>query len=247
MVVQRMSLEEVRLLEVDETREKPGLDIPALEYGTREMAKNGEEAEILLTHPEETLIRGFAEKGTPKRFAPGGTVYHGDTECLHLAYPTNQGLTEFDKEMKGAVKGLFSEVVDEELYWYGRDLLVDENTDPATDPQLAGLAVIDGKDYSIARTCSKFSSPDSSLNSLIDEDRLTDPETYNDLNYFLEEESGQRLEENIDTPDSGIQTVEQYLSSRGLAEESYSAARELQERDSGIEPRSCVTGFRPTS
>lgn len=245
MVVQRMSVGEVTRLEVDETRENPALDIPALEYGTREMARNGEKAEILLTHPEKTFIRGFAEKGTPRRFAPGGTVYHGDTECLHLAYPTDQGLTEFNREVKEAVEGLYSEVTDEELYWYGRDLLVAENDDPSTDAQLAGLAVIDGKDYSIARTCSKISTPDNSLEKLIAEDGLTVPETYNDMNYFLEEDTGERLEDYLETSDE-IQTVEQYLSSRGLAEGSYSAARELQERDSGIDPRSCVTGFRPS-
>lgn len=245
MVVQRMSVGEVTRLEIDDNRKNPALDIPALEYGTRAIARNGENAEILLTHPEETLIRGFAEDGAPKRFAPGGTVYHGDTECLHLAYPTDQGLTEFDNDVKETVQGLFSEVVDEELYWYGRDLLVAESNDPSSDPQLAGLAVIDGKDYSIARTCSKISEPDSSLEKLIAEDGLTDPETYNDLNYFLEPETGERLEDYLETSDE-VQAVEQYLSSKGLAEESYGAARELQERDTGIDPRSCVTDFRPT-
>lgn len=242
-----MSVGEITRLEIDENRENPALDIPALEYGTQKMAKNGETAEILLTHPEETLIRGFAEKGTPRRFAPGGTVYHGDTECLHLAYPTDKGLTEFNDEAKDTVEGLFSEVVDEDLYWYGRDLLASENGDPSTDPQVAGLAVINGRDYSIARTCSKRTSPDSSLKGLIEEDGLTSPERYSELSYFLEDEGGGGLEDVLETAGSEVQTVEQYLSDRGLDEESYRAARELQERDSGIEPRSCVTGFRPTS
>jgi len=104
-----MSSQEVTRLEVDDSRETPALDIPALEYGTREMAKNGEKAEILLTHPEETLIRGFAEKGTPRRFAHGGTVYHGDTECLHLAYPTDKGLTEFNREAVNKYFGIVNE------------------------------------------------------------------------------------------------------------------------------------------
>jgi hypothetical protein len=239
-----MSSQEVTRLEVDDSRETPALDIPALEYGTREMAKNGEKAEILLTHPEETLIRGFAEKGTPRRFAPGGTVYHGDTECLHLAYPTDKGLTEFNREAKKTVEGLFSEVVDEDLYWYGRDLLASENGDPSTDPQVAGLAAINGKDYSIARTCATFSQNTDSIDQMIAEDGLTDPETYRDMNYFFEEEVGEGVQDYLFV-DSEVRTVEDYLSDRGLAEESYRAARDLQERDEGIEPRSCVTGFRP--
>ncbi|MFB6174517.1 MAG: hypothetical protein ABEJ87_00900, partial [Candidatus Nanohalobium sp.] len=134
-----MSIGEVTRLEIDETKEKPALDIPALEYGTQEMAENGEKAEVLLTHPEETLTRGFAEEGTPRRFAPGGTVYHGDTECLHLAYPSDQDLHEFEREAKGEIYRIFSDVTGEDLYWYGRDLLVDRNGDPAQDPQVAGL------------------------------------------------------------------------------------------------------------
>lgn len=239
-----MSSGEVTRLEVDDSREKPALDIPALEYGTREMARNGEEAEILLTHPEETLTRGFAERGTPKRFAPGGTVYHGDTECLHLAYPTGKGLSEFDAEMKWQLEALFSDLTGEDLYWNGRDLLADRNGDPATDPQVAGLAIINGRDYSIARTCATFSKNPDSIDEMITEDGLTDPETYRELNYFLEEEVGEGLQDYL-AVDSQVQTVEEYLSGKGLAEEAYSAARELQERDSGIEPRSCVTGFRP--
>lgn len=239
-----MSSGEVTRLEVDDSRERPALDIPALEYGTQEMAKQGEEAEILLTHPEETLTRGFAEKGTPRRFAPGGTVYHGDTECLHLAYSTDKGLGEFDAEMKWQLEALFSGLTGEDLYWHGRDLLADRNDDPATDPQVAGLAVIDGKDYSIARTCATFSENTDSVDRMISEDGLTDPETYSDMNYFFEEEAGEGLEDYL-AVDSQVQTVEEYLSDRGLASESYAAARELQERESGIEPRSCVTGFRP--
>lgn len=239
-----MSAEEVTRLEVDDSRENPTLDIPALEYGTREMAKDGEAAEILLTHPEETITRGFAEEGMPRRFAPGGTVYHGDTECLHLAYPTDKSLSEFDAEMKWQLESIFSDLTGEDLYWHGRDLLADRDGDPATDPQVAGLAVIDGKDYSIARTCATFSQNTDAVDQMIAEDGLTDPETYRNMNYFFEEEVGKGLQDYL-AVDSQVQTVQEYLSDRGLADESYVAARQLQERESGIKPRSCVTDFRP--
>jgi hypothetical protein len=126
----------------------------------------------------------------------------------------------------------------------GRDLLADRNNNPATDPQVAGLAVINGRDYSIARTCATFSQNTDSVDDMIAEDGLTDPEIYGDMNYFFEEEVGEGLQ-NYLTVDSEVQTVEEYLSDRGLAGESYNAARILQKRDEGIEPRSCVTGFRP--
>jgi hypothetical protein len=208
------------------------------------MAKKGEEVKMLLTHPEETLIRGFAEEDTPRRFAPGRTVYHGDTEFLHLAYPTDKGLNEFDAEMKRQLRSIFSNLTGEDLYWHRRDLQANRNNDPSTDPQVAGLAVIDGKDYSIARTCATFSQNTDSIDEMIAEDGLTDPETYRDMNYFFEEEVGEGLQDYLFV-DSEVRTVEDYLSDRGLAEESYRAARDLQERDEGIEPRSCVTGFRP--
>lgn len=241
-----MSIGELTRLEIDDERENPALDIPALEHGTREMAKNGEKAEILLTHPEQTLIRGFAEKGTPRRFAPGGTVYHGDTECLHLAYPTDKGLTEFETEAKDLVEGLFSELVDENLYWNGRDLMVGEEYNPEVDPQLAGLALTNGKDYSIARSCTKATYPSKETEMMISEDGLTSPETYEKLNYFLEPQTGTTLQQHLNTEEK-IQTVENYLTERGLDEDSYRAARELQGRNRGTEPRSCVTDFRPTS
>jgi len=235
-------------IHVTNSRDQPALDIPALEFATRELARGGERPEILLTHPENTLVRGFAEEGVPRRFAPGGTVYHGDTECIHKEYDPGLSLSELEEKSKSSIYEVLEGVVGEGMYWYGRDLLYQEGDEisPAIDPQIAGMALMNGKDYSTARVCITGNPPTQQVKEIIEDDGLTSPEMYNDLSYFLEEETGSRIEHLLEVEEDPV-SVENYLEQKGLKEDAYEAARELQKRERGIVPRNCVSDFRPSS
>ncbi len=235
-------------LHVTNFRDQPALDIPALEFATRELARIGERPEILLTHPENTLIRGFAEEKGPRRFAAGGTVYHGDTGCIHKEYDPDLSLSELEAKSKSTIYEVLKDVVGEEMYWYSRDLLYEEGDEisPETDPQIAGMALMNGRDYSTARACITNTSPNQEVEDIIREDDLTSIETYNELSYFLEEETGNRVEDLLEVEEDPI-SVETYLEQNGLKQDAYEAARDLQKRERGIEPRSCIADFRPSS
>lgn len=261
MTVSHSSID--RILEETEVREivieKPG-DIPVLEAGYEILASRGDIYADMLRHEEDqpTVVRGYGEKmeelpeqfGQIRRRGSGGTVYHGDTDCLTVAAPIE--FYEFDQEKAwdefiGEVNQIVEELGESDTYRNGRDLLLNGSLKkPEDDPQVAGTSLRTGPGYTVMRACLKGREEDTlteQFQELLEADGI-DPEEYREKNYFVEDETGQRFRDRLLGEDFETYTVEEFLRKREVYDEAREKARETQHIGGVRTPESCVLGYR---
>lgn len=244
---------------LEQIRIENGFDIPLFEAGYEELAKKGDHRVGVLLHDEDVPVgvRGYSERfqGYPEGFeevrrrGPGGTVEHGtdsDTDCLTVGLPVDE---EFDVEVgwrqfAHGVKAYLEELGVEDMYFNGRDILVQQGgrPEPLSDPQVAGTSIRKGVDYAVARACVKNNWAEE-LAPMLESDHI-DPEEYRQKSYFVEEEHGSRFSDVLLPEAYFSRNVENWLRREGVYEEAWKKARDTQQLQAPNDPENCVLGFR---